>query len=73
MDKASSHTSKSTTTYLAKKESETEIKCIPFGEIPVKSHEASRMDFCAFGLLKRALGKQHPKTLKGLWKTAQEE
>ena len=63
MDKASSHTSKSTATYLAKKELETGIKCIPFNEIPVKSPDAYPMDFCAFGLLKRALGKRLPSTL----------
>ncbi|GFW96636.1 uncharacterized protein TNCV_2846931 [Trichonephila clavipes] len=62
MDKASSHTSKSIAAYLAKKESETGIKCIPFDEISVKSHDASPTDFCAFGLLKRALGKRHPRT-----------
>ena len=73
MYKASSHQSKSTTVYLAKKESETGIKCIPFDEIPVKSSDASPIDFCVVGLLKQALGKQHPKTLNGLWKTFQEE
>ncbi|GFX68998.1 hypothetical protein TNCV_683571 [Trichonephila clavipes] len=36
MDKASNHACESTAAYLAKKESETEIKCIPFDEIPVK-------------------------------------
>ena len=50
MDKASCHTSTSTTAYLAKKESETGIKCIPLDEIPVKSPDASPMDFRAFGL-----------------------
>ncbi|GFV59020.1 uncharacterized protein TNCV_1814091 [Trichonephila clavipes] len=54
MNKASSHTSKSTAAYLPKTESETGIKCIPFDEIGVKSLYASAMDFCAFGLLKRA-------------------
>ena len=58
MDKSSSHMSKSTTTYLAKKEPETRIKCISFDEISVKWPEASPMDFCAFDLLKRTLGKQ---------------
>ncbi|GFV17723.1 hypothetical protein TNCV_4407571 [Trichonephila clavipes] len=48
-DKASSHMSKS---YLAKKDSETGIKCIKFDEIPVKSSEASPTDFYAFNLLK---------------------
>ncbi|PRD20506.1 UNVERIFIED_CONTAM: hypothetical protein NCL1_54413 [Trichonephila clavipes] len=49
MDKASSHTSKSTAAYLAKKESETEIKHILFDEIRVKSTYASPINFCAFG------------------------
>ncbi|GFU87782.1 hypothetical protein TNCV_3229431 [Trichonephila clavipes] len=55
MDKASGHTSKSAAVYLAKKESETGIKCIPFDEICVKSSDASPMYFCAFGLLKRGI------------------
>ncbi|GFS87476.1 uncharacterized protein TNCV_207871 [Trichonephila clavipes] len=72
-DKASSRTSKSKAAYSTNKESETEIRCIPFGEIPVKSPDASPMDFSAFCLLKRALGKEHPKTLNGLWKMVQDE
>ena len=36
MGKDFSHTLKSTTAYLAKKESKTGIKCILFHEIPVK-------------------------------------
>ncbi|GFW95429.1 uncharacterized protein TNCV_1721311 [Trichonephila clavipes] len=49
MDKTSSHTSKSTAAYLAKKESETGINYIPFDDIVrVKSPYASVMDFCAF-------------------------
>ncbi|GFX40857.1 uncharacterized protein TNCV_3760781 [Trichonephila clavipes] len=63
MYKASSHTSKSTATYLANKESETGIKCIPLDEMRVKLPYASLMDFCAFGLLKRELGEWHPSTL----------
>lgn len=35
-DKASSHMRKSTVAYLANKETETEINCIPFTKIPVK-------------------------------------
>ncbi|GFW05854.1 hypothetical protein TNCV_603261 [Trichonephila clavipes] len=31
------------------------------------------MNFCAFGLLKRASGKWHPRTLNVLWKTVEEE
>ncbi|GFV57229.1 hypothetical protein TNCV_4465671 [Trichonephila clavipes] len=66
-------TSKSTAAYLAKKESQTGIKCIPFYEIRGKSPYASVMDFCDFGLLKRAFGKRYPRTLNGFWKTVQEE
>ncbi|GFS52829.1 hypothetical protein TNCV_3122281 [Trichonephila clavipes] len=44
MDKAPSNMSKSTAAYLAKKESETGIKCVPFDEIPVKSHDTSPID-----------------------------
>ncbi|GFY20249.1 retrovirus-related Pol polyprotein from transposon 412 [Trichonephila clavipes] len=69
VDKTSSNTPKSTTTYLAKKESKTGIKCIPFDDIPA----ASTMNFCAFGSLKQALRKRHTKTLSRLWKKVQEE
>ncbi|GFX72434.1 hypothetical protein TNCV_1253881 [Trichonephila clavipes] len=65
MGKASSQTSKSTATDLAKKEPETRTQCIPFDEIRVKSPYTSVMDFCAFSLLKRALGKLHPRTRTG--------
>ncbi|GFV96414.1 uncharacterized protein TNCV_2869911 [Trichonephila clavipes] len=73
MDKAPSRTFKLTAAYLAKEESETRIKCIPFDEIRIKSPYLSAMDFCAFGLLKRALGKRHPRTPKRLWKMVQKE
>ncbi|GFX43608.1 hypothetical protein TNCV_510571 [Trichonephila clavipes] len=42
------------------KDSETGIKCILCNEIRVKSPYTSPMDFCAFDLLKRAIGKWHP-------------
>ncbi|GFV53070.1 uncharacterized protein TNCV_4644291 [Trichonephila clavipes] len=74
MDKAPSHTSESKAAYLEKKKkSETGVKCIPFDETRVKSPYASPKDFCVFLLIKRALGKRHPKTLNGLWKTVKEE
>ena len=72
-DKASSHTSNSTRQFLDLMTAETSIKAIPFSHIPVKSPDASPMDFCAFGLLKQALGKRHPKTLAGLWKVVNDE
>lgn len=49
------HTFKSTAAYLVKEESEARIKCIPFDEIPVKSPDASQMDFCAWVLGKGLL------------------
>ena len=52
MDKASNHKSKSTVAYLAKKESEIGIKCIPLNDICVKPPETSPMNFCNFGALK---------------------
>jgi len=72
-DKASRHTSNSTRQFLDLMTAETGIKAIPFSHIPVKSPDASPMDFCAFGLLKQALGKRHPKTLAGLWKVVNDE
>lgn len=69
MDKASSHTSKLTFVYLAEKQSEIGIKFTPLNEIPMKSPDASPIDFCAFGLSKRASGKGNSRTLNGLSKT----
>ena len=73
MDKASRHSSISFVVYLAKKESETGIKCIAFNIIPVKLPDVSPMDICDFCLLKQGLGKRYPRTLNGLWKTVREE
>ena len=72
-DKASSHTSRSTRLFLQHMADETGIRAIPFTDIPVKSPDASPMDFCAFGLLKRALSHRRPRTIEGLWKACQEE
>lgn len=72
-DKASSHTSRSTVAYLQQLHQETGIRAIPFEDIPVKSPDASPMDFCAFGLLKRALASRRPRSLSGLWKAYREE
>ena len=46
-DKSLSHTSTYTTLFLEKMCNETENKTIPFDQIPVKSLDASPMDFCA--------------------------
>ena len=72
-DKASSHTSRSTLAFLQRMEQETGIHAIPLSNIPVKYPDASPMDFCAFELLKRALGSRHPRTIDGLWKACKEE
>ena len=72
-DKASSHTSNSTRLFLEKMANDTGIRAIPFEHIPVKSPDAAPMDYCAFGLLKQALGRGKPKTLNGLWKAVEEE
>lgn len=72
-DKASSHTAKSTVAYMKRMAEQTKIRAIPFSSVPVKSPDASPMDFCGFGLLKRALGNRRPRTIPGLWKACQEE
>ncbi|KAJ9591288.1 hypothetical protein L9F63_002162, partial [Diploptera punctata] len=54
-------------------EQETGIHAIPFSNIPVKSPDASLMDFCVFGLFKRVLGNRHPRTIDGLWKAYKEK
>lgn len=71
-DKASSHTAKSTTAYLTQMARETGIRTIPFSSIPVKSPDASPMDFCGFGLLKQGLGNKRPRTVEGLWKACKQ-
>ena len=72
-DKASSHTSRSTTQYSAQLSEETGINIIPFSAVPVKSPDAAPMDFCAFGLLQQALTRCRPSTLDGLWKVCERE
>jgi hypothetical protein len=71
-DKASSHTSKSTATFVTKMTAATGVNVIPFSDIPTKSPDCAPMDFCAFGLLKRGLGSRRPRTVAGLWKACQE-
>lgn len=72
MDKASSHTARSSVAYYERKFEETGIKVIPFSHVPVKSPDCSPMDFCGFGLLKRGLSSRRPTTVEGLWKVCQE-
>ena len=72
MDKASSHTARSSLRYYSRKSNETGLHVIPFSDIPVKSPDASPMDFCAFGLLKQGLASKRPTTVEGLWKACQQ-
>ena len=72
-DAASSHTSRATSLYAEDLRSRTGITIIPKGEIPVKSPDASPMDFYGFGMLKQALFKRRARTLPGLWKALKEE
>ena len=58
---------------ISQKGRQTGIRSIPFSEIPVKFPDAAPMDFCAFGLLKRALGNRRPRTVNGLWKAVLQE
>ena len=71
MDKASSHTARSSLAYYERMATETGVSVIPFSSIPVKSPDASPMDFCAFGLLKKGLAQRRPTTVAGLWKVCQ--
>ena len=68
-----SHTPKFTAVSLEKMKIDQSLECIPFQPIPSKSADVSPMDFCAFGLLKRALSKRKPTTIDELWKVEEEE
>ncbi|KAJ4445255.1 hypothetical protein ANN_07056 [Periplaneta americana] len=72
MNKASSHTSRASLAYYNRKSVETGINVIPFNNIPVKSPDASPMNFCRFDLLKRGLASRCPTTVEGLWRVCQE-
>ncbi|PSN57620.1 hypothetical protein C0J52_00524 [Blattella germanica] len=72
MNKPSSHTGKSSQRFYRQMGDKTGIKLIPFPSIPVKSPDASPMDFCHFGLLKRGLSSRRPRTIEGLWNVCRE-
>lgn len=72
-DKASSHTSKLTQGYAKVIEQNTGIRLLPNKEIPVKSPDASPMDFYGFGALKQRLVLRRASTLDGVWKVLNEE
>lgn len=56
-DKESSHTVKSLLAFYRRMEAKTRICAIPFCDIPVKSPDASPMNYCAFRLLQHHLRK----------------
>ncbi|CAG7828779.1 unnamed protein product, partial [Allacma fusca] len=72
-DAASSHTAKKTQAYAAELKVSKGVKLIKNGDIPVKSPDASPMDFFGFGYLKKRIGRRVPTTENGLWKVLQEE
>ncbi|UYV67827.1 hypothetical protein LAZ67_5002157 [Cordylochernes scorpioides] len=72
-DKASSHTSNKTQQFLQEMKDTLGLNFIRNSDIPVKSPDASPLDFYGFGMLKQRLFNRRPKTVAGLWKAAQEE
>ncbi|UYV69252.1 IKK1 [Cordylochernes scorpioides] len=72
-DKASSHTSNKTQQFLQEMKDTLGPNFIRNSDIPVKSPDASPLDFYGFGMLKQRLFNRRPKTEAGLWKAAQEE
>lgn len=72
-DAASSHTANITTQYAVELKQKLGITIIPKQEIPVKSPDASPMDFYGFGMLKQALFKRRATTLNGLCKVLDDE
>lgn len=71
-DKAAIPFLKITTAILEKRKTDTSIAYIPSQHIAVKSLDVSPMNYCAFGLMKRAISKCIPMTI-GLWKVVEEE
>ncbi len=72
-DAASSHTARLTQEYAKDLKDRLGIKIISNSEIPVKSPDASPMDFFGFGYLKRKCFVRRPTTISGLWKVLKNE
>jgi len=66
-DKASSHTSIFTTSYLDVQRSKYGLNFLDKQDIPVRGADISPMDFFGFGFLKQKFEKTNSKTLRGLW------
>jgi hypothetical protein len=72
-DAASSHTARNTQAYATHLKQNLGITLIQNKEIPVKSPDASPLDFYGFGHLKQALFKRKATTLEGIWKVLVDE
>lgn len=72
-DAASSHTAAFTRDYAKDLEARLGIKIIRKEDIPVKSPDASPMDFYGFGYLKQQLFKRKCTSIRGIWKCLREE
>ena len=70
-DKASSHTAELTTEFLETMKEQLGILYLEKRRIPVKSSDASPLDFFGFGYLKQKLFLRKARTLEGVWKIAQ--
>ena len=70
-DKASSHTADHTMDYLRQMKEELGINYLEKQEIPVKSPDASPLDFFGFGYIKQKLYMSNASTLERFWKLAQ--
>ena len=72
-DAATSHTAKLTQAYAKDLYRRLGIKIISNSEIPVKSPDASPMDFFGFGYLKQKCFLRRPSTMLGVWKLLKAE
>lgn len=72
-DAASSHTARITAQYAAELQQNLGITLISNKDIPVKSPDASPMDFFGFGVLKQAIFKRRATTMDGLCKVLDDE
>lgn len=72
-DAASSRTSHCTAHYAEDLRLKRGITIIPSLKTPVKSPDASPMDFYGFGILKQRLFQRRARTLDGLWKVLKDE
>jgi hypothetical protein len=72
-DQATSHTAGETVAYAAEIKSTTGVTIMAKSDIPVKSPDASPLDFFGFGYLKRRLSRRKARTEPGLWKVMNQE